>query len=216
MRLKRLLVWLIVLFTGCLSALDLKDYAPSSNYVEHSAYIVKFNPDTGTPLWTVHAVRKQSSNEASRQGISWRKDPSIKESLSGNCYKGLDYDAGHFVPADDVDTDLDSLKETFYTSNCAPQNKSLNRGTWRKLEILIRKLAEKHDIVVVTGAVYPNKFLEPPVPPLYFFKVVYIEKLIICFIVLNEETNKEPSDMIISISDLEIKTKLKFVRTDSK
>lgn len=212
MRLKRLLVGLLFLFTGCLCALDLKDYAPSSDYVEHSAYVVKFNPDTGTPLWTVHAVRKQSSNEASRQGISWRKDPSIKESLSGNCYKGLDYDAGHFVPADDVDTDLDSLKETFYTSNCAPQNKSLNRGTWRKLEILIRKLAEKHDIVVVTGAVYPTKFQEAPVPPLCFFKVIYIDGLIVCFLFKNEDYEGDINDAVVSLKSLEKTTGLSFKR----
>ena len=70
------------------------------------------------------------------------------------------------------------MVESFYLSNVAPQNPSLNRGAWAQLEEGIRPwVLERGDLVVITGPVFGSEGAvigqSPVRVPVAFYKVVF-------------------------------------------
>jgi endonuclease G len=62
------------------------------------------------------------------------------------------------VPAADVASSEQAVRDSFLLSNVLPQNSSLNSGKWRLLEKAIRRLAADSDLVVVfTGPIFCTK-----------------------------------------------------------
>ena len=64
-------------------------------------------------------------------------------------YAGSGYDRGHLVASANMDELEVQNSETFLLSNMSPQKPSLNRQMWRKLEMAIRRLNEKRNILEV-------------------------------------------------------------------
>jgi DNA/RNA endonuclease G (NUC1) len=70
------------------------------------------------------------------------------------------YDRGHLAPA--ADFGPDSVKDTFNLCNISPQNQSMNRSIWTKLEHWCRHVAKKEivggsmksRVYIVTGPVW--------------------------------------------------------------
>ena len=65
------------------------------------------------------------------------------------------------IPAGDFMHTQEALDGTFIMTNITPQNPSLNKGFWNKLEAYIRSLItrEQYDeLMVVTGPVYAPTF----------------------------------------------------------
>ncbi len=72
-------------------------------------------------------------------------------------YKGSGYDRGHLVGSANQDELEIQNSETFLLSNMSPQTPSFNRGIWRELEIAVRKLNDKKNILetyVLTAPVF--------------------------------------------------------------
>lgn len=72
-------------------------------------------------------------------------------------YKGSGYDRGHLVASANHDELEIQNSETFLLSNMSPQKSGLNRQMWRDLEIAIRKLNDKKNILetyVLTAPVF--------------------------------------------------------------
>lgn len=72
-------------------------------------------------------------------------------------YKGSGYDRGHLVASANHDELEIQNSETFLLSNMSPQKPDLNRRLWRELEIAVRKLNEKRNILetyVLTAPVF--------------------------------------------------------------
>jgi endonuclease G len=68
---------------------------------------------------------------------------------------------------------------SFYYSNVAPQQPSLNRGCWKKLEEYTRKLAREYDSVLVwSGSVtLENRHIGKVAVPDYCWKIIYVRKI---------------------------------------
>ena len=72
-------------------------------------------------------------------------------------YKGSGYDRGHLAPSANQDELEIQNSETFLLSNMSPQKPNFNRRMWRELEMAIRKLNAKSNILetyVLTAPVF--------------------------------------------------------------
>ncbi len=132
--------------------------------------------------------------------------------ISNEDYKGSDYDRGHLAPAADMEYSRQTMIESFYLSNMAPQNKSFNRGIWSKLEDQVRQWAKDNDAVyVVTGTVLnkglPNIGSDRITVPEFFYKVIldYTEPDIkgIAVIMPNQGSQEPLQHFTITIDSVE-------------
>lgn len=83
---------------------------------------------------------------------SWRFVQDLSHPLAigtHDDYNNSGYDRGHMCPAADRSGDLLAMRSTFVISNIAPQAPSLNRGAWKKTEIMCRNAALLYDSVQV-------------------------------------------------------------------
>ena len=72
-------------------------------------------------------------------------------------YKNSGYDRGHLVASANQDELQIQNSETFLLSNMSPQKPEFNRGLWRKLEMAIRTLNDRPNILetyVLTAPVF--------------------------------------------------------------
>jgi endonuclease G len=78
---------------------------------------------------------------------------------SNKDYEGSGFDRGHQAPSNDFKSSVKLMEETFFYTNVVPQvGKGFNRGIWKQLEALVRKLAiDRDEIYVITGPVYQEK-----------------------------------------------------------
>jgi endonuclease G len=82
------------------------------------------------------------------------------------------------APAGDFKWSSIAMEETFYFTNCCPQNQSLNAGQWGTLEKKVRDWANRYGrINVVTGQlVFDNQYrtigFNKVVVPDAFFKAI--------------------------------------------
>ncbi|NCU27218.1 DNA/RNA non-specific endonuclease [Candidatus Nomurabacteria bacterium] len=189
-------------------------YAPYINekgVVKKEHYIVAFNDHTLTPDWTIYAILKPLQSVVKRDGLDFRKDPEFIKSPTDEKYKNCGFDAGHFVPAEDMSFDKKAIKDTFVTSNCAPQWGKFNRGIWKRLETQIRFWGNSgRRLVVLTGGVYRYNLRTINGIGLAdgFYKVVYFidEDLTICYYFNHSADLSDDSNLnayIVSISELE-------------
>ena len=81
---------------------------------------------------------------------SWLEDPWLgkDEILEPEdfyfAFSELNLDRGHFVPQGSIQG-TPFMRQTQFTSNCAPQMSDLNQGVWRLLENLVRRLFESNE-----------------------------------------------------------------------
>ncbi|MFZ2949800.1 MAG: DNA/RNA non-specific endonuclease [Desulfuromonadaceae bacterium] len=77
-----------------------------------------------------------------------------------NDYARSGYDRGHLAPSGDM-FDLQSQHETFALSNMIPQEPSVNRGVWERIESKVRQIAKaRGELFVVTGPLYQGADLK--------------------------------------------------------
>lgn len=209
---KSLIALIIVTLAVCTYAADsiLDPYVPYKEHgvIEKAHYIVDFNDHTQTPNWAVYAILKPISSVVSRDGLDFKKDPECPKSPYDSAYVGGGMDAGHFVPAEDMSFDAKAIKDTFLTSNCAPQWSDFNRGVWKRLETQIRTWANSGKrMVILTGAVYRSNartitglgFADA------FYKVIYFidDNLTLCYYFPHKESKENLNMFIVSIAELE-------------
>ena len=69
-------------------------------------------------------------------------------------YTNSGFDRGHLCPNADRDITSEFAKETFYMSNIAPQNPSLNQQDWKYLEEKCREYVDKGSELFIIAGVY--------------------------------------------------------------
>ncbi len=165
--------------------------------VEHTSYTISYNETCEQPNWVKYQVTKTDlENKVAKRKNNFKEDKSI---ITGSAqlvdYKGSGYDRGHLAPAATFVDSQKEMDESFYMSNMSPQEPSFNRGVWKKIENYERKMAmEKDTVYVICGGVLtddlptigPNKVSVPR----FFYKVIYTEDWIICFLLKNEKSNE--------------------------
>uniref|UniRef100_A0A914M141 DNA/RNA non-specific endonuclease domain-containing protein n=1 Tax=Meloidogyne incognita TaxID=6306 RepID=A0A914M141_MELIC len=101
-------------------------------------FLVSFDRKRKIPKWTLELLDPLIINKIERGGrcLRWDNDPKFKEEFQPNFHdyddgKRHELEHGHNVPAYNHPT---SVRQTFYYTNSAPQNKHMNGGHWRIIE----------------------------------------------------------------------------------
>ncbi|MBI4907241.1 MAG: DNA/RNA non-specific endonuclease, partial [Acidobacteria bacterium] len=85
----------------------------------------------------------------------FRRDPELAASATDTDFRGSGFHRSHLVPARDLASSPDALRESYYLSNAVPQLPELNLSAWRKIENDIRKLAAQSDsLIILTGTLF--------------------------------------------------------------
>jgi len=191
---------------------------------EKQGFLLQYDSRNKIPLWTYEILTKDKlTRVAHREKCRFLPDDNVPlpHRSSLHDYKHSGFDRGHFIPAADCTYSKASLKDSFLLSNVCPQEPSINRGIWSKLEKRVRELVKTHgEVEVISGPVYRPikqerqsyfKFRSVGsgnvAVPTHLFKYVYIpaEKIEFAYLVPNsqEDTKLEINDLFIEISELE-------------
>ncbi len=214
MHIKLMLLMLVLMystaFAGCPQFYPNGKVIEVPNSVElcNSFYVVDFDTRLHAPV--ISAEKFRVGNHPDRSNDFHPDDRlSGDDKASHGDYAKSGFDQGHLTPAADATTDSE-MHDTFLLSNMTPQEPTLNRESWRMIEIHVRQLAPDY---VVTGAIYPSKLRfigvhRIPVPSGYY-KIVWKDGIITAWYAPNE-----PGAQVIgsSIESIEVMTGLNFPR----
>ena len=186
----------------------------SSNQLREIKYLgfeVLYNVENKIPQLVKYELTASETD-----GPYSRKDKEFRVDMSAGVPQADDYDykrsgwsRGHMAPAADFKWNNDAMWDTFYYTNCCPQNQSLNAGQWGTLEKKVRLWANKFGSVdVVTGPiigqnVYGTIGRNNIVVPDAFFKAILSDKQAIAFVMFNHNANENLQKCAMSVDELE-------------
>lgn len=228
-----LLIGIVIMLSGCISQQKTLVDAPyglplststaaRGTTIAYKGFYVSYNIDTKTPNWVSYALTdRETLGDYSRKGRQFRPDPNLPlPQADNNDYRNSGWSRGHMAPAADFKWDEDALNDTFYFTNCCPQNEKLNSGQWNTLEKKTREWAKKYgEVIVVTGPIYHERTYgsigsnNVAVPDAFFKALLIYTKegaQAIAFIMNNSRQNENMQRCALSIDDLEIITGYDF------
>lgn len=145
-------------------------------------FAILHSGQTKTPLLAVERLSRAQLSDAKGEARTDKffPDPRLKAARRANldAYKGSDLDRGHLAPAANQ-PDPVSMAQSFALSNMVPQDPTLNRKVWSKLESDTRKYAMRAagDVFVFTGPLFENPGVTTKKGsvwiPSHMFKLVY-------------------------------------------
>lgn len=152
----------------------------NSQYVCRTAYMVVHDNRAKIPALVSYVLTPNHTTGCIKRSGGFQADYSLP--ANGRAvpqdYEFSGWDQGHMAPDSDMSWNAVVEDESFILSNVAPQDPSLNRGKWKKLESHVRVWAfeRNHELLVYVGPVYD--YTLPTIPntgvviPSAFFKVV--------------------------------------------
>ena len=189
---------------------------PSEEVIFHSAYTISYNPQTLTANWVAYELTADETDGPwSRKGFNFMPDPDYTglQADHGD-YKGSGYSRGHLAPAGDMKWDSTAMAESFYYTNCIPQDKALNNGKWNQLEMKTRSWAQQFGkVFVVTGPVFyqsdtlrigPHGIAVPHACFKALLAPTETSYTAIAFVMQNGEENRSLKECAITIDQLEV------------
>jgi endonuclease G, mitochondrial len=186
-------------------------------------YAVGYSYQYKDPVYSVVNLTAKNSQGNVKRKDSFKADSSIpaEHRATLDDYQGAPYDRGHMTSAGDLSWSYDSMIESFLLTNMVPQNPSINRGAFRKLEMTVRDWAVIHEnLYVYTGPIFSEKFGsigQGVAIPQHVYKIVYApaDNKAIAFIIPNtlNASVGELSSHIVSIEEIETKTGIEFFPT---
>lgn len=69
---------------------------------------------------------------------------------------GHNYDRGHQVPANHLNTSEEAIKATNTMTNILPQAANMNRGAWLRTEEIIECYRDISELLVIGGVIWGN------------------------------------------------------------
>ncbi|KAJ1794714.1 nuclease, partial [Coemansia sp. RSA 1938] len=107
---------------------------PVSDFMLRSRYAASYNRALRNPNWVAeHLTRDNLKGTADRANSEFKEDkdiPPMFRALLKDYYRS-GFDRGHMCPAADAKKDTESMNDTFFLSNIAPQvGKGFNRNYW--------------------------------------------------------------------------------------
>uniref|UniRef100_A0A672L064 Endonuclease n=1 Tax=Sinocyclocheilus grahami TaxID=75366 RepID=A0A672L064_SINGR len=188
-------------------------------------YVMLFNKDKNHAEWVYEILNKKTIPfyYEKPKFKDDRKDPDFKETKKRN----QNYDRGHLAAAANHKWCQEAYEDTYLMSNITPQNKNLNRGAWKGLEIYCRdKILNSNvrNVHVYTGPLYLKKeeksgkenvckldsseidYEDEKALPTHYFKVLIVENMdgnvseLECFWILND---KEKMYEQVNIEEIE-------------
>ena len=211
-------------FTGAHFCPPYMNYGSPSLNVEflcRTGFAIGHDPQARTPSWVIERLGVSSLNGGIERTDNFRADPDLMVGRRAELedYAGSGFDRGHMAPAGDLTWSLQAMSESFYLSNIAPQNPSLNRGAWAKLEEEVRKwVLERADVIVITGPVFGADSTaigrSPVRVPVAFYKVIFdpFRREGIGFVYPNSPpTSTDIADYQVPIGQIEMMTGMAFI-----
>lgn len=194
---------------------------PYKQHIVHSGFELLFNENTRIPEWAAYELTAEEVPGTAPRGRHFDIDPDVRGIQANNDdYRNSGWDRGHMVPAGDMKLDDQMMRESFYFSNICPQNRNLNGGDWKTLEVLCRIYAQKYGkIFIVCGPIVGNNMFgrlgpHQVVIPDAFYKVLLVETKSgyesIGFIMNNEAGHKPLITYVKTVDEVEEITGLDF------
>ncbi|MNL03106.1 Nuclease precursor [compost metagenome] len=190
--------------------------------LDHGFFQISYSEKNRLPNWVSYHLRADNlKNKVAKRRNRFFADPQLlqikKAFASPDDFDGDTYDRGHMAPSDDFVWDQKANDATFVMTNMAPQERALNRGSWKKLELAVRKWAcTEGELRVVTGPILSGTMLrmssQVPVPQ-KFFKVILDEtppRKAIGFIYKQEDGKASMAAQAMNLATIEKQTGYKF------
>lgn len=194
-------------------------------YLCRSGYAVAYKNTLKNPLYVVEHLTTTRIGKEIRTN-NFRIDYDLKENYRTTTidYIRSGFDKGHMSPAANNSSNKKSMSESFLLSNIVPQNSKLNRGIWRKLEILIRDwvVKENRELFIIQGTIFEPGYQtigNKVAVPSKLFKIVFDfkRKEVISFIVPNSSPGIQSLKSFVStIREIEISSEINFFPEISK
>lgn len=155
--------------------------AAKSREVCYTGYGLLHSGITRTPLYSAeHLTRDRlMQGKGLKRQSKFHPDDHIPASERAELhhYARSGYDRGHVAPSGDM-FDIRSQYESFSLANMMPQEPSVNRGVWEKIESGVRRMAKtRGELFVVTGPLFQGGKLQriggAVMVPTAMFKAVY-------------------------------------------
>lgn len=187
-------------------------------------YVVSYNPEEYIPNWVAWELNADKLVERESRRNKFLPNPQLEEDVAVTTdeYKGSGWDRGHMCPSGDNRWHWKAMDESFYMTNICPQNHNLNRGDWKELEELCRKLAASEPVYIVCGPVlyttpkygYIGKRFRIRIPDA-FFKVMLTglqsgKPRAIGFLYKNEAGNSKLDKYVNTVDEIERITSMDF------
>ncbi|MBI4904235.1 MAG: DNA/RNA non-specific endonuclease [Acidobacteria bacterium] len=129
--------------------------APDQQLAVRTAFTLCHSNSHRVPVWTAYQLTPEMLEAPSAPRQHFRRDPELSSAATEADYKGSGFHRSHLVPARDLASSPDALRESYHLSNAVPQLPELNMSAWRKIENDIRKLAAQSDsLIIVTGTLF--------------------------------------------------------------
>jgi len=196
-----------------ISNLELPKANSHDQIIHHTAYTLSYNKTYHVADWVAYELTAAETVSVVERTNKFVPDPVLTCCTISNAdYKGSGYDRGHLAPAGDMSFSYETMAESFYLSNMAPQVPSFNRGIWKRLEKQVRKWAvDDKAVYVVTGTILskglPTIGSDDITVPTLFYKVIldYTEPDIkgIGFIMANQGSNEPLQHYAVTIDSVE-------------
>ena len=168
-------------------------------FMQKDGFAVAYAPRFLCPLAVSWDIRKSDlTGVKKRPSLSFRTDyDAPAPRAKSRYYVRSGYDRGHLCPAADRKSNMSRYRATFIMTNVAPMCPALNRGPWKRAEVLARAAAGRFGLVHVRCGVILeqicSQFLKHSkvAVPSAFWRVVYTlqpDTLVSCWVLANDST----------------------------
>ena len=206
------------------------------------AYTACYNPNTLAPNWVAWVLTAESASGEVEKKI-WYDDNGNARGIanfSPDMIKGTyimdaeaespspqftDWDLmpdnmshGHMCPAADCQTSPEAITQSYLLTNICVQARYLNSGSWNRLEMKCRDLAQKYGrIFIVAGPVFNNgkiisRMGNIAIPDAFFKVLLCIERTpkAIGFVYANTNDSHNMEESVFPVDEIEKLTGLDF------
>lgn len=190
----------------------------TQSMIHYEGYCISYNERMRIPNWVSYELTaNETDGPYSRKGKNFRQDISLNmRQADSDDYRNSGWSRGHMAPAGDFKWSDEAMWDTFYYTNCCPQNQSLNAGQWNTLEQKVRDWARRYgSLTVYTGPIvldnaYGTIGYNKVVVPDAFFKAILAGEQSIAFVMYNHNNNENLQKCAMSVDDLEALTGIDF------
>lgn len=142
--------------SSCGEHLQLGIPKESNQLLCRDAFALGYNYNNKIADWVSYSITDISVNGYYPRSDNFVSDKDLPEYARADSddYSNSGYDRGHLAPAATIDYSEHSMQQSFLMSNVVPQNSTLNRGLWAKIEEWVRDCAiEKQNLQIYTGTI---------------------------------------------------------------
>jgi len=181
--------------------------------VKHQHYWLSYNEKYEQAEWVGYKLKKSHLTHDDRKRPFFIEDPKVKsKSADVKNYRNSGYDRGHLCPAGDRRFAEFAYKETFYTSNIAPQKRDFNAGIWNRLEKKVRFWSKRYEtLYIFSGGILekglPRIGQEDVAVPRRFYKIIVRgsedNPKLLAFLIPHQETSQPLENYLTTIDSIE-------------